>query len=230
MSTERVSSGVTEGSMVKATLSPLFLIMVVCMLFTAATELGTGTWIGVLLGHQEGVSNPILVLVFINGIMAIGRGFAGEMVHRLAPTGMLLFSAIFSAIGLALLGNGMIWAGAAVFAVGVCYFWPTMLAFVSEYIPKSGALGMSIMGGAGMLSVSIVIPFMGDLYDKNKANIIQTLKTGADVDMAALTAQADLLAGQQTLLMVAILPVILAVIFAGLYFNRAKLAGSKVGH
>jgi hypothetical protein len=202
--------------------------MVVCMLFTAATELGTGTWINVLLGQQ--IENPILVLVFISGIMALGRGFAGEMVHRLAPTGMLLFSAIFSAIGLALLGNGMVWLGAGVFAIGVCYFWPTMIGFVNEYIPKSGALGMSIMGGAGMLSVSIVIPFMGKLYDSNKDQIIQGYKTGPEVDMAALSDKANLLAGQQTLLMVAVLPVILALIFAVLYFNRAKIAGAKIGH
>jgi MFS family permease len=225
--TERVTSGVSEGSMLKACLSPLFLVMVFCMLLTSATELGTGQWINVLLEQQ--VSNPILVLVFISGIMALGRGFAGTMVHSLAPTGMLLFSAIFSAIGLVLLGSGYVWPGAAVFAVGVCYFWPTMIGFVSEYIPQSGALGMSIMGGAGMLSVSIVLPFMGSLYAANKEKVLSTLEKGADVNMADLADQAGLIAGQTTLTEVALLPVVLGVIFAILYFSR-KSIGAGASH
>ena len=45
-------------------------------------------------------------------------------------------------------------AAAAVFAIGICFFWPTMLGFVSENIPESGALGLSVFGGAGMLSTS----------------------------------------------------------------------------
>jgi hypothetical protein len=40
-----------------------------------------------------------------------------------------------------------------------------MLGFVSEYIPKSGALGLSIMGGAGMVATSMVLPIMGKSID-----------------------------------------------------------------
>jgi len=54
---------------------------------------------------------------------------------------------------------------AIVFAAGVCYFWPTMLGFVAEYVPKSGALGLSIMGGAGMVATSVVIGMMGKSID-----------------------------------------------------------------
>ena len=46
-------------------------------------------------------------------------------------------------------------------ALGVCYFWPTMLGFVNENLPKTGALGLNLMGGAGMLAVSIYTIFMG---------------------------------------------------------------------
>ena len=73
-------------------------------------------------------------------------------------------------IGLFLLANSsglMTFVSATVFAIGVCYFWPTMLSFVSEKIPESGALGLSLMGGAGMLSVSFVLPQMGKLMDEN---------------------------------------------------------------
>lgn len=190
--TERVSSGVSTEDMFKETLNPLFLFIIVCMLFTAATELGTNQWITQLLA-SVGVP-AILLLVFINGIMAMGRAFAGQVVHSLAPTGMLLFSAIFSAIGLYLLSiSSGYWAfgAAAIFAIGICYFWPTMIGFVAEYLPKTGALGLSLMGGAGMLSVSIVLPYMGALYDVH--------------------------GGQITLRYVSLMPVGLAIAFAGLY-------------
>ena len=74
-------------------------------------------------------------------------------------------SAVFAVAGLLLLSisNGpvMTVVSAAVFAVGVCYFWPTMIGVASEYVPKSGALGMSILGGAGFVATSMVLPIMG---------------------------------------------------------------------
>ena len=89
--------------MMKACVAPLFLFMVFCMFLTASTELGTNQWITVLLSN---VGVPaILLLVFINGIMAMGRLFAGPVVHRLNPAGMLLFSAITATIGLIFLSE-----------------------------------------------------------------------------------------------------------------------------
>ena len=40
-----------------------------------------------------------------------------------------------------------------------------MLSFVAEKIPSSGALGLSLMGGLGMFSVSIVLWAMGLVMD-----------------------------------------------------------------
>lgn len=204
--TERKSSGVTSGDMYAACLNPLFILMVLCMFMTAATELGTTSWIEALLA-KVGVA-PILLLVFINGIMAIGRSFAGPVVHQFKPAGMLLFSAVFSAIGLYWLSNATgssAIAAAAVFAVGVCYFWPTMLGFVSVYLPRTGEVGLAIMGGVGMFSVAWFLPIMGKFMDAQiKINPEQ--------------------AGPITLRYMAILPVILTVIFAGLviYTRRIK--------
>ncbi|WP_406684912.1 MFS transporter [Seonamhaeicola sp. MEBiC1930] len=164
--TERVQLGISNKKMFSSVLKPLFLFMVACMFLTAASELGTTQRIESLL--KESVSAPLLVLAFINGIMALGRLFAGQVVHKLSPSGMLLYSAIFTFIGLWLLtvtSGGMTFVAAAVFAVGVTFFWPTMLGFVAEYLPETGALGLSIMGGAGMFSVSIVLPIMGRLMD-----------------------------------------------------------------
>jgi hypothetical protein len=61
----------------------------------------------------------------------------------------------------------MAFASATVFAIGVCYFWPTMLGVTSERVPKSGALGLALMGGMGMLIVGVVTaPQMGRIADR----------------------------------------------------------------
>ena len=165
--TERVEMGVSYGGMWKAIMKPLFLVMLFAMLLSAATELTTGQRISSLLVDTG--ASPILVLVLINGIMAIGRSFAGPIVSRINTTGMLMFSAIVSMIGLILMsylsGAVLTYLVAAVFAIGICFFWPTMLGFVSEKMPETGALGLSIFGGAGMLSTSIFLPISGALTD-----------------------------------------------------------------
>ena len=153
---------VIEGQLInKITL--LFPFIFFCMLLTASTELGTTQWINALLA-KNGIG-PMIILAVVTGIMAVGRFFAGGLIHRLNPTGVLLGSASFAVAGLLLLSiaNGPVMTvlAAAVFAVGVCYFWPTMIGVTSEYVPKSGALGMSILGGAGFVATSMVLPIMG---------------------------------------------------------------------
>ncbi|RNC92133.1 MAG: MFS transporter [Allomuricauda sp.] len=200
--TERVKMGVSTGKMWSSVGKPLFLFMVLCMFLTAATELGTNQRIESLL--KSTVAVPLLVLAFINGIMAIGRAFAGQVVHRLKPEGMLLFSSVFAFLGLWLLTlttGPMTFLAAAIFAVGITFFWPTMISFVAEYIPESGALGLSIMGGAGMLSVSVVLPIMGNIIDNASAN--------------------------EALKIMSVLPAILIVLFIGLNLYMKKRNSSK---
>ncbi len=153
---------IIEGRLVnKITL--LFPFIFFCMLLTATSELGTTQWINALL-ENNGI-HPMIILAVVTGIMAVGRYFAGGLIHQLNPPGVLLGSAIISTAGLLLLSisNGpvMTLLSAAVFAIGVCYFWPTMIGVASEYIPKSGALGMSILGGAGFVATSMILPIMG---------------------------------------------------------------------
>jgi len=204
--TERVQQGISTKEMFTACLNPVFLLMVGCMLLTAATELGPNQWIPNILTNA-GISG-ILVLVWITGIQAVGRMFAGVFVHRIAPEGMLLASAAISAAGLYALSIGsgaMIFAAATLFAVGVCFFWPTMLGYVSERFPKTGALGLAVMGGAGMLSVSIVLPIMGRIYDQG---IASRLTPGGHP-----TPSIEAAAGLQVLGKTAILPCVLIVLF-----------------
>jgi hypothetical protein len=120
---------------------------------------------------EAGGMAGILVLVWINGLMAVMRYRAGAVVHKLSPTGVLLGSAVLAGVGLLALSyvsSGIAVFGAAtVFALGVCYFWPTMLGVVSERVPKSGALGLGLMGTVGMATVGLVAaPQMGRIADE----------------------------------------------------------------
>jgi len=217
--TERVSKGISTKEMFISCLNPLYLVMIICMLMTAATELGTGTWIVALLSGA-GVSG-ILILVFINGIMAFGRSFAGTFVHRFNPNGMLIFSALFAGIGLLLLSQSSGYsaiASAFVFAIGICFFWPTMLGFVSEYLPKTGALGLSLMGGAGMFSTALIIPVMGRWFDAAKSKAVAE---GVDA------IKAEAVAGSDTFMKVAIMPAILFIVFIAIYLVRKNRVSAK---
>ncbi|WP_438479199.1 MFS transporter [Oleiharenicola lentus] len=217
--TQRAERGESAGSMFTACLAPGFILMVVCMLLTAATELGSGNWIPNILSHA-GVSG-ILVLVWITGLMAVGRMFAGPFVHKLSPPGMLVMSAILSTIGLYTMSHStgpMLFVAATIFAFGVCFFWPTMVGYVAENYPKTGALGMAIIGGAGMLSVSFVLPIIGKWYD---AGIVARTPAGAAPTGDTLAA-IQAAAGLEALGKVAILPAILVVVFALLLVFRRK--------
>ncbi|MBI1341758.1 MAG: MFS transporter [Terrimonas sp.] len=229
--TERVASGISTAEMYKSLANPLFIFMIICMFGTAITELFTGQWIDVLLKNVS--DNALLILTVSTGIMVIGRAFAGPIVHRLAPQGVLLMSAILAAAGLYLLGHSsgnMIFFGAVVFGMGVCYFWPTMLGFVSEYLPKTGAVGINLMGGAGMFAVSLYMMFMGGVYDKLIAG---KLPAGADIKLynsAEATAEmkdalnaANKAAGPEIINTTLIIPIILIVAFTGLLiYMRGK--------
>ncbi len=215
--TERVASGVSTGEMYKSLLNPLFLFMIICMFGTAITELFTGQWIDVLL--RSVTDNAILILTLTTGVMVIGRGFAEPIVHRFSPQGVLLISSILSVAGLYLLGHSdgnMIFVGALVFGMGVCYFWPTMIGFVAENLPKTGAVGLNLMGGAGMFAVSLYLIFMGGYYDNLVAS---KLPAGAsEAELVTLLADAKKAAGPEIINVTMVIPIALSVAFAGLVF------------
>ncbi|HEY5746564.1 MAG TPA: MFS transporter [Chryseolinea sp.] len=232
--TERVASGVSTSSMYKSLLSPLFIFMFICMFGTAITELFTNQWVGVLLKNAS--SNALLLLTITTGIMVIGRAFAEPIVHRFSPAGVLLASATLAALGLYMMStvNGnMLLVAALIFGIGVCYFWPTMLGFVSENLPKTGAVGLNLMGGAGMFAVSIYTIFMGGFYD----NIIaKNLPSGADVAAfraasagsteATAYANAEFVAGPEVIKATLVIPIMLVIAFIGLviYMRGRKKA------
>lgn len=168
--TEGADAGVTLGESFKAALgTPLMWVMLIAMAMTASVELGPNRWVPAVL--QSGGMAGILVLVWINGLMAVMRYRAGSVVKSISPTGLLFVSAIVSGVGLAALSyaNGAlaVFGAATVFALGVCYFWPTMLGVVSERVPRSGALGLGLMGTVGMATVGLITaPQMGAIADR----------------------------------------------------------------
>ena len=214
--TERVASGVSSAEMYKSLLNPLFILMIILMFGTAITELFTGQWIDVLLKNVT--DNAILLLTLETGVMVIGRAFAGPVVHKFSPLGVLLISSVLAAAGLYLLGHSsgnMLFAGAILFGMGVCYFWPTMLGFVSENLPKTGAVGMNLMGAAGMFAVSLYMIFMGGYYDQLIANHMEN----------GLEEEAKKAAGPEIINVTLIIPIILIVAFASLFlFRKSKNA------
>jgi len=232
-STERVTSGVSTAAMFKAVTGPLFLFMALCMFFTANTELSTNQWIDKLLGSAG--ANALLILALVNGLMALGRFFGGPLIHRLNPSGILWGSAIFSVIGVYMLRTmegPSLYAAAVVFALGVCFFWPTMLGFVSENVPKSGALGLSLVGGVGMLGNWAYQTFyIGPKLDMEKK--AQALSMGYQ-EVSSLSGEAlqkflnalpkealnqiELTAGRSVLSNINLLPIFLVVAFGALWF------------
>ena len=229
--TERVASGISTGEMYRSLLNPLFLLMIILMIGTAITELFTGQWIDVLLKNVT--DNAILLLTLETGVMVVGRAFAGPVVKKFSPAGVLLISAILATIGLYMLGHtsgNMLFVGAIVFGMGVCYFWPTMLGFVSENLPKTGAVGINFMGAAGMFAVSIYTVIMGGYYDKllaaklpPGADLAAYSATAATPEMASVLNEAKRAAGPEVINVTLIIPIILSVAFAGLLiYMRSK--------
>ena len=154
-------------------LTPLFFFVAICMTMTATTEFGATQWVDRIMGNAG--ANPMILLALTAGLMATGRFFAGPLIHRLNPVGVLVGSAIVAAIGLFMLSQftgGMVYVATAVFAIGICYFWPTMIGFTAEYIPKSGAFGLSLIGGAGMLGAGIWNPIIGGWIDNYRSEAL----------------------------------------------------------
>ena len=217
---EMKNSELSTAINIKTLFTPLYLFIVFCMTLTAVTELGTQQWVGRILGSTG--AHPLMILALTAGLMAVARYFAGPVIHKFNPMGVLLGSSVLAAIGLYLLSistGSMVYVAAIIFALGVAYFWPTMIGFVGEYIPKSGALGMSLIGGAGMFSLSIWSPVIGGWIDAARQ---QAQESGLVGDAA------ELAAGQVALTNIALIPLVLIVLFTGLYLTKKKILNQQV--
>ena len=75
--TERAQSLVPARDMYLEALRPGFLVLLFCIVLTASTELGPNQWIPSILSRTAHLPG-ILVLVWITGLMAVGRHYARQ--------------------------------------------------------------------------------------------------------------------------------------------------------
>jgi MFS family permease len=167
---------VTFAVITKSFGRPFLAFLILIMMPLATTEIGTDSWISSLmespmkaLGH-----NPAWVLVYTSAIMMVLRLFAGPIIHKLSPLGLLTACAVLAIVGLTALSKtngaslGIIFAAATLYGVGKTFFWPTMLGLTSEQCPKGGALTLNALGDIGMLVVGIIGgPFIGYLQEQS---------------------------------------------------------------
>ena len=68
----------------------------------------------------------------------------------------MFVSSVIAAVGLTLFAHAtgviVFIAAATIYGIGKTFFWPTMLAVVSERFPRGGALTIGMVGGVGALS------------------------------------------------------------------------------
>jgi len=224
--TERKAAGISAGDMFKELLKPLFFVLFCSMFLTAASELAPGQWVDLALTRTVGMQG-ILLLVYVNGLMFVMRHFAGPLVHRLSPIGVLWCSCLGASLGLVALSfaNSPVMGllAATLWGTGVCYMWPTMLATASERFPRGGALLMGLMGTAGTLSIQFVLPIMGTIYDRKKIEV-----AGGEAAFNALQPGPTLesilgVAAQASFRAVAILPAVLLIVFGAIWlYDRAS--------
>tara|TARA_R110001592_G_scaffold32178_12_gene112879 strand:- start:12482 stop:13720 length:1239 start_codon:yes stop_codon:yes gene_type:complete len=206
----KIEEAATISGNLKGMLTPLFAFIAICMALTAISEFGPNQWVGLILSKSG--AEPTLILALTAGLMAVARYFGGDMVKRFDQTGVLLGSAILATIGIYLFSTqtgAMAYVAAIIFALGIAYFWPNMIGLTATKTPKTGALGMSIIGAIGMFSTSIFQPIIGGWIDADRAAASAQGFTGDEL---------ELVSGQETLGTMVLFPAILIVLFTILYF------------
>ena len=181
--TENAEAGIPVKEMFRYTFThPMFLLMLAMMAITTSIELGPMRWVPAVL---EAVGmHGILVLVWISGWMVVLRLLASHFVERLAPTGMLLMAAVRTGSGLFGLsyvtGLGSAIVVATLYAWGVAFFFPTMVGLVSERMPRTGSLGIVLMGGVGLgMAGAVGVPAMGRVADQYLVDAMNPAETVA---------------------------------------------------
>ena len=198
------------------------------------------------------------VLIYTSFIMMILRFNAGTLLRYFSPLGLLATCSIIAAIGLITLSKTtglMIFVAATIYGVGKTYFWPLMLGVVAERFPKGGALALNTMSAVGMLSVGILgTVFLGNIQDvaiekqlvienpvlsskilTEKTSIIgeykaidPELRSKLNVDEQQTINKIEKKAGQNALMAVAVLPIIMFIAYIFLIFYFKRKGGYKV--
>ncbi len=226
--TESTVAGVPFAEMMAEPFKhPGFWIFPAIMFLTASAELAPGAWVQVALTETVGMQG-ILLMVYVSAIMFAMRHFAGPLEHRFSDMGLLCISTIPAAIGLFLLStaNSPFTAlfAATLWAVGVCFMWPTMLAAIARRYPRSGSWGIGLVNFSGALAIYLVLPKIGKIYDTAKlekaggADAFAALQPGSPGMHEALVHAAEV-----SFKTISVIPVVLFFVFGVVWlFERGK--------
>lgn len=204
---------------------PSFWIFPAIMFLTASAELAPGSWVDVALTQTVGMSG-IVVLIYVSAIMFIMRHFAGALEHRFSDMGLLCLCTIPAAIGLYLLSlaSSPLTAivAATLWALGVCFMWPTMLAAVARRYSRGGSWTIGILGFAGAMAIYFVLPEIGKIYDRAKLQA-----AGGEDAFAALQPGPELqqvlaFAAEQSFQVIALIPMLLFFVFGAVWLLEKK--------
>lgn len=182
---EAAAAGATIGEMISTCFAPLMIMLLIIHAMVGYVELGTDSWISKITGAIMGSpAKGLTLFVYTSMLMFILRFFAGPIVHRISPLGLLFASGVLGATGLTLLGGASTVTAcvvaATVYALGKTFLWPTMLAVASERFPKGGAVSIGMLGGVGMLSAGLLGgPAIGFKQDYNAAQQLQSASADA---------------------------------------------------
>lgn len=154
---------VAVGVITKGSIGSLLLfVLFIAHALVGAVELGTDGWIQNITGNLFSSEQGKVLFLWTSAIM-FGLRFCADWIEKklgLSPVGILLTCSILAVVGLQLASVMQTFTMAllalGIYAVGKTFFWPTMLAVVSDRFPKTGAVAISIMGGIGMLSAGLI--------------------------------------------------------------------------
>jgi DHA2 family metal-tetracycline-proton antiporter-like MFS transporter len=143
----------------------LFIFVLITIGPLATTELGTDGWMPELLklsgpagmSADQLVSFATWVFIYTSVVMTVLRFYAGPIVHKFSPIGLLVVGTIIAIAGLLFLSRAtgsVIIAAATVYAFGKAFLWSTTLGMVSEQFPKGGALTLN--GVSAVLFVGVL--------------------------------------------------------------------------
>ena len=136
-----------------------FLLLIVLHGLIGYMELGVDSWMTKLMENL--LPNSIVILVYTSMLMFVLRFFAGPIVHKINPIGLLLASSVIAVLGLLWLSSpiqsvAIIFLAATFYSFGKAFLWPTMLGVAGERYPQCGSVAMGALGAAGMLTVGLV--------------------------------------------------------------------------
>jgi hypothetical protein len=171
--------GVKFGEMLAEFAAPVLLLLLFIHALLGYVELGTDSWISNITGNiLASREKGLLLFVYTSTLMFALRFFAGPIVEKISPLGLLFTGATCGAIGLTMLGyvetGLLVVVAASIYGIGKTFLWPTMLGVVSERFPKGGAITIGAMGGIGMLSAGLLGgPGIGYNQDHHAAKNLQ---------------------------------------------------------